>query len=293
MTTKTWYDLADHFCTREKSLLDGGDNQYFERLAARRYNYAKKSTPGAVRLVFLQSAGADSTNKTLLRNGRFVWCKNLRYEGINKDSLRKLSFTIGKGKKRFVVTEEDVLVIPGNIFINNNSFFRNYSKVFSSFPSVFNCRECLKIMRRSDEYDWGSLDEFAEYIASYTPFRPGTLVQPRLGLFIPKIDKLEEKMSELSGLYCDASALNSKRGDLISYLSGRDYITTDKALLDLFHGFRDWCEEEPLAKHPVGIVLGRSRNISPHSGKELYRVSFAETIYEEIHPIQLEVIGEV
>ena len=293
MTTKTWYDLADHFCTREKSLLDGGDNQYFERLAARRYNYAKKSTPGAVRLVFLQSAGADSTNKTLLRNGRFVWCKNLRYEGINKDSLRKLSFTIGKGKKRFVVTEEDVLVIPGNIFINNNSFFRNYSKVFSSFPSVFNCRECLKIMRRSDEYDWGSLDEFAEYIASYTPFRPGTLVQPRLGLFIPKIDKLEEKMSELSGLYCDASALNSKRGDLISYLSGRDYITTDKALLDLFHGFRDWCEEEPLAKHPVGIVLGRSRNISPHSGKELYRVSFAETIYERVHPIQLEVINEV
>jgi|TARA_R110000803_G_scaffold194928_1_gene258098 hypothetical protein len=293
MTTKTWYDLADHFCTREKSLLDGGDNQYFERLAARRYNYAKKSTPGAVRLVFLQSAGADSTNKTLLRNGRFVWCKNLRYEGINKDSLRKLSFTIGKGKKRFVVTEEDVLVIPGNIFINNNSFFRNYSKVFSSFPSVFNCRECLKIMRRSDEYDWGSLDEFAEYIASYTPFRPGTLVQPRLGLFIPKIDKLEEKMSELSGLYCDASALNSKRGDLISYLSGRDYITTDKALLDLFHGFRDWCEEEPLAKHPVGIVLGRSRNISPHSGKELYRVSFAETIYEQVHPIQLEVLNEV
>tara|TARA_R110000851_G_scaffold26843_2_gene75664 strand:+ start:1013 stop:1894 length:882 start_codon:yes stop_codon:yes gene_type:complete len=293
MTTKTWYDLADHFCTREKSLLDGGDNQYFERLAARRYNYAKKSTPGAVRLVFLQSAGADSTNKTLLRNGRFVWCKNLRYEGINKDSLRKLSFTIGKGKKRFVVTEEDVLVIPGNIFINNNSFFRNYSKVFSSFPSVFNCRECLKIMRRSDEYNWGSLDEFAEYIASYTPFRPGTLVQPRLGLFIPKIDKLEEKMSELSGLYCDASALNSKRGDLISYLSGRDYITTDKALLDLFHGFRDWCEEEPLAKHPVGIVLGRSRNISPHSGKELYRVSFAETIYEQVHPIQLEVLNEV
>lgn len=293
MATKAWYDLADHFCAREKSLLDGGDNQYFERLAARRYNYAKKATPGAVRLVFLQSAGEDSTNKTLLRNGRFVWCKNLRYEGINKESLRKLSFTIGKGKKRFVVTEKDVLVIPGNIFINNNSFFRNYNKVFSSFSSVFKCRECLKIMKRSDEYHWSSLDEFAEYIASYTPYRPGTLVQPRMGFFIPKIDKLKEKISELSGLYCDASALNSKRGDLISYLSGRDYITTDKALLDLFHGFRDWCEEEPLAKHPVGIVLGRSRNISPHSGRELYRVSFAETIYEQVHPIQLEVLNEV
>jgi hypothetical protein len=72
MYNHTWYDLADHFCAREKSLMDGGDNQHFERLAARRYNYALKSNPGSVRLVFLRSAAENPTNKTLLRNGRFI-----------------------------------------------------------------------------------------------------------------------------------------------------------------------------------------------------------------------------
>jgi hypothetical protein len=100
-------------------------------------------------------------------------------------------------------------------------------------------------------------------------------------------------VSELSAKYCTESTLSHKKTDLIAYLSGRDYVTTDKDLLSLFRGFHKWCSEETSAIHPVGIVLGKARNISPHSGKELYRVSFAETIYEEIHPIQLEVIGEV
>lgn len=293
MSNHTWYDLADHFCAREKSLMDGGDNQYFERLAARRYNYALKSNPGAVRLVFLRSAAESPTNKTLLRNGRFIWCKNLRFEGVTENNLRKLSFTIGKGQKRFTVTEQDVLVIPGNIYINNNSFFRKYEKVFSSFSSVFACRECLKIMKRSDGYDWKSLDEFAEYIRSYAPFRPGTLVSPRMGFFVPRISKLQDKVADLSAKFCQEKSINNRKQELISYLSGRDYITTDQNLLKLFNDFNEWCKEEPSAAHPVGIVLGQARDVSPYSGRELYRVSFAETIYEKVHPIQMEVLNEV
>ena len=293
MNNHTWYDLADHFCAREKSLIDGGDNHNFERLAARRYNYALKVPPGAVRLVFLQSAAKNSTNKTLLRNGRFIWCKNLRFEGLSESNLRKFSFTIGKGQKRFTVTEHDALVIPGNIYINNNSFFRKYEKVFSSFASVFACRECLKIMRRNDGYEWKSLDEFIEYIKSYTPFRPGTLVAPRLGFFIPRISKLQEKVAELSGKFCQEKSMSNRKQELISYLSGRDYITTDKSLLKLFNDFNEWCRGESSAIHPVGVVIGQTRNVSPHSGRELYRVSFAETTYERIHPVQMEIVNEV
>tara|TARA_R110000796_G_scaffold95901_1_gene201328 strand:- start:1649 stop:2530 length:882 start_codon:yes stop_codon:yes gene_type:complete len=293
MKNSTWYDLADHFCAREKSLLDDGANQYFERFAARRYNYAASSSISAIRLVFLASAATAPENKTLVRDGRFIWCKNLRFEGVDDCNLRKLSFTIANGKKRFYVSERDVLALPHTVFINNNSFFKNYEKVFSSFSSVFSYRESLRMMKNSDGYDWESLEEFSNYVNSYTPFQPGTLVRPRLGLFIPRIDKLKEKVSELSAKYCTESTLSHKKADLIAYLSGRDYVTTDKDLLSLFRGFHEWCSEETSAIHPVGIVLGKARNISPHSGKELYRVSFAETIYEEIHPIQLEVIGEV
>ena len=63
--------------------------------------------------------------------------------------------------------------------------------------------------------------------------------------------------------------------------------------MSIVHQFSNWCENIPEAVHPVGVILGRARNVSPHSGRELYRVSFAETIYEEVHPIQLEVINEV
>jgi hypothetical protein len=293
MKHHTWYDLADHFCARERSLLDGGINSHFEHLAARRYNYASGQKQGSVRAVFLKSAGADPANKTLLRSGRFIWCKQLKYEGKDSQGYRQVSFQIANGKKRFYVSERCMIVIPNNIYINNNSFFRKYNRVFSSFSSVFDYRDAIKIMRRNDTRFWESPDEYGEFLAAESPFVAGTLVRPRKGLFFPKLDTFQQKIAELSTSYCDENFINHRYQELVTYLSGRDYITLNPELQELFDGFQTWCQNEPAAQHPVGIVLGRARNISPHSGRELYRVSFAETIYEEIHPIQLEVINEV
>ena len=295
MKNHTWYDLADHFCAREKSLLDGGDNEYFERLAARRYNYATKNIPGSLRLVFLKEGAKNKTNKTLSRDGRFIWVKNLKYEGRDKEGYRNVSFTINKGNKRFVVSERHILAIPHNIYINNNSFFKKYNRIFASFSSVFNCREAAKLMKRNDDNHWNDLDDFMEFLRSESPFQPGALVRPRKGLFFPRLNKLQEKMSDLSLEFCQSEGLTKFSGRLNQYLAGRSYshTTADPELLDVFHRFNKWSDEKPEAAHPVGVILGPTRNVSPYSGRELYRVTFAETIYEDIHPIQLEVINEV
>jgi hypothetical protein len=295
MKNYTWYDLADHFCARENSLIDEGKNIYFERFAARRYNYAHSPPTGAVRLVFLKKVADNKNNKTLARNGRFIWCKDLKYEGRNNKGYRMVSFRIGKGNKRFHISEQDVVAIPHNIYINNNSFFRKYNKIFSSFASIFDYREAVKIMRRNDDGQWKDLDDFMDYLRCETPFRPGSLVRARKGMFFPKLSKLQETMKELTEEFCASQGLLKYSSRLNDYLAGRphSYTSDDKELMNVVCQFNDWCQDKPQAEHPVGVVLGRSRNVSPHSGRELYRVSFAETIYEEVHPIQLEVVNEV
>ncbi len=296
MKQHTWYDLADHFCARDKSLLDGGKNKYFERFAARRYNYANNPPLGAVRLVFLKQAADDKNNKTLVRNGRFVWCKDLKYEGKSPSGYRKLSFRISNGNKRFEVSEQHVVAIPHNIYINNNSFFRKYNKIFSSFASVFDYRDAVKIMKRNDDGQWRDLDDYMDYLRCETPFRPGSLVRPRKGMFFPNLKKLQDTMTDLTSEFCKTNGLLKYSNKLNEYLAGRppSHINNgDEEFMDIVHQFSEWCENTPEAIHPVGVVLGRARNVSPHSGRELYRVSFAETIYEEMHPIQLEIINEV
>ena len=295
MNQHTWYDLADHFCARENSLLDGGKNKYFERLAARRYNYATRDVVGAVRLVFLKDVAKDKTNKTLVRNGRFIWCKNLKYEGRNDAGYRMVSFTINKGNKRFCVSEQHVLAIPNNIYIHNNSFFRKYDKIFVSFSSVFDYREAARIMKRQDDGDWEDVDDFLDYLRCETPFRPGTLVKARRGMFFPNLKKLQSTMKELTNEFCISQGLLKHSSRLNDYLAGRphSYMSDDKELMKVVCQFNDWCQDKPQAVHPVGVVLGRARNVSPHSGRELYRVSFANTIYEDVHPIQMEVLNEV
>ena len=295
MRQHTWYDLADHFCARDSSLLDGGKNKYFERFAARRYNYAHSPPLNSVRLVFLKEVAKDKNNKTLVRNGRFIWCKDLRYEGRCPSGYRTISFRIGDGNKRFNVSEKHVLAIPHNIYINNNSFFRKYNKIFSSFASVFDYRDAVKIMKRNDDGHWNDLEDYMDYLRCETPFRPGTLVKARKGMFFPNLKKLQNTMKELTQEFCISQGLLKHSDRLNDYLAGRphSYTSDDKELMKVVCRFNEWCQDKPQAAHPVGVVLGRARNVSPHSGRELYRVSFAETIYEEVHPIQLEVINEV
>jgi hypothetical protein len=295
MKPHTWYDLADSFCARSDSLISGGKNKNFERFAARRYNYAHNPPAGAVRLVFLRDVALDKNNKTLSRDGRFVWCKELKYEGKNSDGYRTISFNIRNGNKRFHVSEQHVLAIPHNVYVNNNSFFRKYNRIFTAFASVFDYRDAVKVMRRNDDNRWKDLDDFVDYLRCETPFRPGTLVNARNGMFFPRLDKLQETMGVLTEEFCESRGFLGQRDRLNEYVAGRNpaHLGSDDDLRKVFQEFHEWCKDEPAATHPVGVILGRSRNVSPHSGRELYRVSFAETIYEEVNPVQLEVINEV
>ena len=46
-------------------------------------------------------------------------------------------------------------------------------------------------------------------------------------------------------------------------------------------------------EHPYGIIIGPSLDNSDYSGREYYRVKFGATIYEKVHPVQMEIINEV
>lgn len=102
-------------------------------------------------------------------------------------------------------------------------------------------------------------------------------------------------MKQLTEDFCASRGLMKYSDRLNDYLAGRphSYMSDDKELMKVVCQFNNWCQDKPQASHPVGVVLGRARNVSPHSGRELYRVSFAETIYEEVHPVQMEIIHEV
>jgi len=45
--------------------------------------------------------------------------------------------------------------------------------------------------------------------------------------------------------------------------------------------------------HPYGIILASSSDNNDYSGREFYRVKFGGTIYEKVHPVELEIINEV
>ena len=99
MIFSTWEELETSYCSNHK------DNPYHEEFASRRYNPSPQSDHTAFRLVFLKKVLEDPTNKTLHRKGRFIWCRNMNYEGLNGDGLRQISFTVDKGQKRFMVAE--------------------------------------------------------------------------------------------------------------------------------------------------------------------------------------------
>ena len=117
MNFPTWGELIDLYCASR------GDNPYYEEFANRRYNPSSMSDAHACRLVFLRPVLDTPGNKTLRRKGRFIWCKNFRYEGRNKDGFRQLSFTVDKGRKRFIAAENNILCVPAKSYVLNNRFF--------------------------------------------------------------------------------------------------------------------------------------------------------------------------
>lgn len=187
MSLPTWEDLCGLYCT-SKTTRSGGSlikNPHYEELSNRRYNYSAQVDTKSFRLVFLKDVLKNPDNKTLRRKGRFIWTKNLRYEGRDNQGFRQISFTVDKGQKRFTVSERDVLCIPSKSYINNNQYFRNKYKTFSPFSSVFGYKNTLKDLAKNSGHD---LEGFKALVEKDNPFKPGTLVSPRLGYFYPHAD---------------------------------------------------------------------------------------------------------
>ena len=91
--------------------------------------------------------------------------------------------------------------------------------------------------------------EFTDQVKKDNPYKPGTLVLPRLGYFSPVFTEMDHRQQD------------------------------SKILV------------EP---HPCGIILGPSVQGSDHYvGKEFYRVRFGNTTYENVHPVQLEIVNEI
>jgi len=215
-------------------------NPFYEELACRRYNHALSPSAGSCRIVFLKDVLKSSDNKTLRRNGRFVWCHDLQYEGRNPEGFRQISFSVNKGKKRFIIPECNMLCIPSEVYVSNNRYFRSKEQTFFAFSTVFGYSRTRTMLAKSSNMPIG---EFKEMIDQDSPYKPGTLVAPRLGYFYPQ-----------------------------------DAITAKT--------------QPSLEPHPYGIILGRT-DFSDHMGREFYRVRFAGTTYERVHPIQLEIVNEI
>jgi len=245
MTTPSWGDIQRYHCgvkwckRGEESVL----NPFYEEMATRRYNYSASPDTNACRLVFLKNVLKDPRNKTLVRYGRFIWCRNLQYGGRNTQGLREISFTVDKGQKRFRVAENNVLCIPAKTFVNNNRYFRYKDSTFKAFSSVFGYKNTMSMMCKNSPL---TRVELEQKVADDNPHKPGTLVSARLGYFYPT-GKIGHEASSA----------------------------------------------HPECDHPYGIILAPSVDNNDYAGREFYRVQFGETIYERVHPIQMEIIHEV
>ncbi len=242
MTLLTSRQLRDYHCSRRNYRSDGGSyevNPHYEEFANRRFNYSPSFDRDACRLVFLRDVLERGNNRTLRRNGRFIWCRDLHYEGRSLSGFRQISFTVDKGKKRFMAAENNILCLPSRMFVSNSPYFRNQTKTFLPFSSVFSYKNTLKILEKNYH---NSEVSFRNALINDNPYKAGTLVRPRAGYFYPEV-------------------------------SDKNHTDYD-------------------VEHPYGIIVGASLT-DDHVGREFYRVRFANTTYERVHPVQLEIINEV
>ena len=184
MTTPTWGELVQQHCSLKRCRVGGESipNPFYEEMANRRYNYAKAKDISSCRLVFLKAVLKNPQNKTLVRNGRFIWCATLKYEGRDPTGLRQVSFTVDQGQKRFVVREDNVLCLPSKTFINNNRHFRKKETTFSAFSSVFGYRNTMNMMAKNSSL---AREDFLRRVSQENPHKAGTLVSARQGYFFP------------------------------------------------------------------------------------------------------------
>jgi hypothetical protein len=204
MNLPSWHDLYKYHCTSGKITENKvtQDNPYYEYMSERRYNCSTATDIKLCRLVFLKNVLKDPGNKTLIRKGRFIWCKDLKYEGRDATGIRQISFSINKGQKRFTVSENNFLCVPAKSYVNNNRFFRSRDKTFIAFSSVFAYKNTFNMMLRNTDY---SREEFHEVLNKDNPLKPGTLVAPRMGYFYP------ERIGGLQRIGGGNSLMNNKQ----------------------------------------------------------------------------------
>tara|TARA_R100000234_G_C4994661_1_gene177237 strand:- start:97 stop:861 length:765 start_codon:yes stop_codon:yes gene_type:complete len=185
MSLPSWRDLYKYHCTSSKISENNvtQDNPYYEYMSERRYNYSTANDIKSCRLVFLKDVLNNPQNKTLIRKGRFIWCKDLKYEGRDTTGIRQISFSIDKGQKRFTVSENNCLCVPVKSYINNNRFFRSREKTFIAFASVFAYKNTFNMMLKNTDY---AREEFKRVLENDNPLKPGALVSPRVGYFYPE-----------------------------------------------------------------------------------------------------------
>ena len=243
MRFPTWESLLNGYCSYpsiKPSSADGDgrtvNNPRFEEWASRRFNYSPRPDRLECRLVFLRAASQKHSHRTLRRDGRFIWCGDLRYEGRDPYGYRQVSFVVDKGHKRFTVSENNMLCLPSKTYVGNNKYFRRKDRIFQSFSTVFEYNNTLTMMQKSSNFGPA---EFRSLLDGDSPYTPGTLVAPRVGYFYPTAP----------------------------------------------HG-------APSAEHPCGIILGRHL-FDSYLGKEFYRVRFGDTTYEQVHPVEMEILNEV
>ena len=191
----TWGELVQGFCSSKNVPLGQPTqlNPFYEDFANRRYNYAASHDKFSCRLIFLKSVLQNNENKTLCRKGRFIWCSDLNYEGKDDKGFRQISFVVDKGKKRFFVSEGNILCLPSHICVNNSRYLKSKYKTFFPFSSVFSYKNSIKMMAKNYGCD---VNDFRSIIDNDNPYKPGTLVSPKLGYFHPEIDpnKLDREM---------------------------------------------------------------------------------------------------
>jgi hypothetical protein len=188
MNNPTWAELFDNYCANERIHTSLGSrlNPFYEQFANRRYNPSPIIDKDRCRLVFLKDVMENKTNKTLRRSGRFIWCKELSYEGKDNKGFRQVSFSIHGGTKRFTVSENNVLCVPSKVYVHNNRYFKTKLSTFKPFSSVFGYERTLAMMSKNGKYN---KDEFLEILERDNPYKPGALVIPRLGYFHPEVDE--------------------------------------------------------------------------------------------------------
>ena len=307
ITKPTWYNLKAYY-SYHKTVMTGPyvKNQYepnpmYEPLTRRRYNYSKIVDTKRVRIVFLNRLVEEKPEyKTLIRDGKPLWCYDLRYEGV-VDNNREFSFRLDGAKtKRFKVTENFALLVPQRVFIDHVISARFVPRTpYSQFGSVFRYDNCRQMMYRNriDDHRHLSLKEFCDLLDNDSQIRIGNLVKPRVGLF--SADRQRLLKTNKIGINILEKMLNTYK----SKIGPTDHNTLcEVAALDanrelkpreagILEKFRNWCMTSDEVLFPFGLVIARESSVNDGLfGKELYTVRFGPNQYDKVHPIELEVV---